>query len=384
MTFSGNVHAGWIIDGTGCPAVRNTVLQIREGMLRAMRPAHDVPASEESVMDFSDATVLPGLVDSHVHLGLPEAELPGLAPGETMMARAGRYPVCGVFAVRDGGERSGRLLGLRDRTPEKRWSHEPVICMAGPALHRVGRYGRFVGTSLGHADGLPEAVAGLAPRVDHVKIMNSGLNSLTRFGRQTPGQFSMEELTEAVRVAGRFSRKVMVHANGEGPVRDAVEAGCASIEHGYFMGEENLLRMRDRQTVWVPTAIPMAAHGWMLDPGSRESDVARRTLEDQLEQMALASRLGVPVATGTDAGCPGVEHGAGLIEELNLFRMAGFSTEEMIRCATEIGARLLDLRGGGRLAPGLSAAFIIVPGPPELLPGSLHRIRHRCVGGRFD
>lgn len=383
MSFTGRIRAGWIIDGTGGPAIRNGLLEIAAGILRAIGPASEVAGSGQDLMDCSDATILPGLVDSHVHLGLPEADPSGPAGADTMTVRAQRYWDHGIVAVRDGGERSGRLLALAHRRREENRDPGLMIHTAGPALHRVGRYGRFAGRALGHADSLPHAVAGLAPRVDHVKIMNSGLNSLTRFGRQTPSQFSTAELAEAVAAAARFSRKVMVHANGEAPVKAAVEAGCASIEHGYFMGEENLLRMRDRQTVWVPTAVPMAAYGRMLDPASRESEVARRTLEHQLEQLALARRLGVPVAVGTDAGCPGVDHGAGLLEELDLLRMAGFSTEESICCAAATAARLLDLREGGSLSPGQPVTFLIVPGPPGHLPDSLKRIRHRCVAGRL-
>jgi imidazolonepropionase-like amidohydrolase len=99
--------------------------------------------------------------------------------------------------------------------------------------------------------------------------------------------------------------------------------------------------------------------------------------------MGRARELGVRLAAGTDAGSFGVRHGVALAEDLKLIIEAGFSVEEAIGCATSAGARLLGLDHElGRLAPGMPANFIIVPGPPSSLPDSLADVKAVCVNGK--
>lgn len=389
-TFSGIIRGGWLIDGRGEPACRRVAIVVEAGIIAAVEPADNFSFDGRRVIDLQDATLIPGLIDAHVHLSLPEKVAPPQSarpPDDAASVGSGifterlcQYRRCGVVAVRDGGDTSGEVLRIRNRS-DGAGRPEIIIRSPGSAFHQKGRYGGFIGKALTDGDALADAVARRAPLVDHIKIINSGLNSLTQFGRETPGQFTMNQLVRAVLTAKRAGRPVMVHANGKRPVSDALQAGCASIEHGYFMGTENLQKMRDKQIIWVPTAIPMKALSEILPPDTVESDVARRTLAHQLEQMAVARRLGVPVAVGTDAGSPGVGHGVGLIEELKLFRLAGYSIEEAIQCACAQGARLIGSDSLGRLAPGMPATLMAVPGPPEGLPESLLNIRCRFSYG---
>jgi imidazolonepropionase-like amidohydrolase len=167
----------------------------------------------------------------------------------------------------------------------------------------------------------------------------------------------------------------------------AVDAGCNSIEHGFFMGRENMLRMTDRGVVWVPTAVTMKAYGDYLKSQGHRSDpsfaeVSRKNLEHQLEQISTARQLGMTLALGTDAGSPGVHHGLSVKEELKLFVAAGFSVEQAIRCASRNGALLMGLSDRGELTPGMRADFMAVQAPPDRVPEELHRIVHRIVEGR--
>jgi imidazolonepropionase-like amidohydrolase len=207
------------------------------------------------------------------------------------------------------------------------------------------------------------------------------------------------ELKEAVTIAKRFGCKTMVHANGKKPVEVALKAGCHSIEHGFFMGEENLKRMADKQIFWVPTAVTMKAYRDAFEQRvknlrsrnasegpsmSRISDMvqgASRNLAHQLEQIHRAKELGVPVAVGTDAGSIGVYHGRSLEQEIRLLMRAGFSVSGAIQCATRNNARLLDLDGYGSIARGAAATFVAVTGPPQDLPGSLGRIAALFIAG---
>ena len=132
----------------------------------------------------------------------------------------------------------------------------------------------------------------------------------------------------AVRAADRYSLPVMVHANGHLPVKIALDSGCHSVEHGFFMGQENLEKMTKQDITWVPTACTMKAYTENLQPGSLESKISRKTLDHQIKQIAEAHRLQVPMALGTDAGSVGVHHGKSALEELKLFLEAGLSIQD--------------------------------------------------------
>jgi imidazolonepropionase-like amidohydrolase len=215
---------------------------------------------------------------------------------------------------------------------------------------------------------------------DQIKIIQSGLNSLSDFGKQTAPQFDIGEMSAAVQVAAEQGRTVMVHANGEAPVRIAVLSGCQSIEHGFFMGADNLERMAENRVVWVPTAVTMHAYAEHFTQVGRNPDVARRTLDHQLEQLARARRLGVTVALGTDSGSPGVDHGDAMIAEMRLLMHAGFPPAEAVRCASGNGARLIGAEYGV-LAPGRPATFIIAGGGPSALPESLKALKAVFISG---
>lgn len=342
-------------------------------------------------MDLSLYTLLPGLVNSHAHLAISGTEnlerrrrqlrASFQDAKEVITAHLMEQARFGVVALRDGGDYAGHALRYReaclDRIPGR-----IVLKTAGRAWHAPGRYGKLVGRTPLKGHSLAQSIVTRHEGIDHVKIVNSGLNSLSNFGEETLPQFTEEELDEAVRAARSVGLKTMVHANGKLPVRLAVEAGCDSIEHGYFMGRENLIRIAEKGITWVPTAFTMEAYSRVLDPGSLEAETAKRNLDHQLEQIRLAEESGVPMAAGTDAGSLGVDHGRALGEEIRLFMVAGLSPERAIRCATSQGAHLLGLeQGTGRLSVGSPATFLATEGSPENLPDALLSPKRVFVSG---
>ncbi len=375
------VRAGWLIDGTGGGVRQDVLLRFRDGRLISAAPASGEVRPESGLLDGRDCTVLPGLVDAHVHLSMSgtvgvEARLRQLELGwdeaEAAIERHLRDHLSrGVVAVRDGGDRAGHALRFREERLQA--SGIPLLVrVSGPAWHAPDRYGRLIGRPPGDGRTLAEAVGRSDTRVDHVKVVHSGLNSLLRFGKTTPPQFTREDLAEAVLAAKARGLTFMVHANGGVPVRDAVNAGCDSIEHGFFMGRGNLLRMARRGTFWVPTACTMSAYAHTLPPGSREALGAARNLEHQIGQLRQAVRAGVRVVLGTDAGSPGVHHGQAVSEEIRILMEAGMTAARAVRAASWGGAALLGLEDRlGRLIPGMPATFLVVRGGPDRLPGSL-------------
>ncbi len=393
MTESSYIHAGWLIDGTGGPIRKQVLLTVRDGLIGAIDRfvAGDAPDSR-LVTDLSFATLAPAFIDSHVHLTMSgtvdlrsrEHQLrAGCDELDRVIARhLDHHLGHGVLAVRDGGDRNdcvGRYLQAREK--EGRF---PVrVSTSGRAWHCRGRYGALIGRSPAAGKSLAQALAEDGGAVNQVKLVNSGLNSLKTFGRQTPSQFSRDEIRGFVEAAARLGLDVMVHANGEEPVRDALEAGCHSIEHGFFMGRENLQRLADRQAFWVPTACTMKAYAELLtEQGDHKgAAVARKNLEHQLKQLALARELGVPVALGTDAGSPGVLHGESVVEEMKLLMKAGYSLAEAVRCATQMGARLLGLKNMGSIGIGGPADFLVARGGPSQLPRKFSYLEAIYIGG---
>jgi imidazolonepropionase-like amidohydrolase len=138
--------------------------------------------------------------------------------------------------------------------------------------------------------------------------------------------------------------------------------------------------MADKGVTWVATVVTMSAYARIFEQTGRNPDIARRTRDHQLEQLAIARRRGVSVALGTDSGSPGVDHGAAVIEEMQLLMQAGYSLSEAIHCATVNGAHLV---GGefGLIEPGRPATFVIVEGQPSALPEGLKKVRAVFIGG---
>ena len=288
----------------------------------------------------------------------------------------------GVVAVRDGGDYGDFTVRFKQECFD-RGTCPVYLKVAGRAWHAPGRYGKLIGRSPEKGESLARAIRQNSRNKDHVKVLNSGLNSLQDFGRETRPQFPPHELEEARVEVSRLGLKLMVHANGRLPVRQAVEAGCDSIEHGFFMGEENLRLMAEKGTFWVPTAITMKAYGRMLEPGSIEAEMAKKNLKHQLGQIKKARELGVKLAVGTDAGSLGVNHGQAVREEIGLFQEAGLTIEEAVKCATFNGAVLLGLEKEiGLIGPGFQASFILVQGDPSQISGSLLSPRKAFVRGR--
>ena len=374
-----HILVGWLLDGSGSSVRRGILLKLSKGIVISLEEAGPGRFKSVEVEDLSCCTLLPGLVDAHVHLAMSGTEDTGEREAQrnasfersegAIRNHLGEHIRHGVVALRDGGDRGGHGLLYKERFLSGAAS-AVAVKVAGRAWHAAGRYGSLIGESPEPGERLADAMARAGG--DHVKLVNSGLNNLSRFGEETAPQFSSDELREAVGRAHALGRKVMVHANGRVPVESAVEAGCDSIEHGFFMGRENLERMAERGTVWVPTAFTMAAYGEKLPKGGKESEIAKRNLDHQLDQIRTARSLGVLVASGTDSGSLGVNHGQAFGEELQLLISAGFRLEEAVKGASAVGAALLGVEDHtGILAPGRPATFVAVKGGPEKLAESL-------------
>ena len=387
-----SIRAGWLIDGSGGPVQKDVLLTVCEGRIVDIKPFSAATDGTENITDFSYGTILPPLIDCHVHLAMSGTTDRVTREQQLVAGCAELMPVIeqnlallashGVLAVRDGGDRENCVLAYRDRGVDP--DQPPVhIQTPGRAWHRQGRYGSLIGSGIQEGESLAGICSANSIASGYIKLVNSGLNSLKSYGKETSPQFGQDEIRRLVKMAEGKDKKIMVHANGRQPVRDAIEAGCHSIEHGFFMGKDNLERMAEHGCTWVPTACTMKAYAEVLEYAGdmNGAKVARDNLQHQLDQLRLARQLGVTVVLGTDAGSPGVLHGESAFEEMKLFAKAGYSLAEIVHCATQAGAALLDLPEMGLLAPGRMADFLVARGAPAQLPRKLSYLEAIYQGG---
>lgn len=176
----------------------------------------------------------------------------------------------------------------------------------------------------------------------------------------------------------------MVYANGRTPVHTALEGGCHSIEHGFFMGRENLELMAEKQIAWVPTVFAMKSCLENINREYKQADpaIAEKNLHHQLDQLAVARECEVTLALGTDSGSIGVLHCEAVAEELRLFIKAGFTLSEAVRCATYNGAQLLGIENSmGLIDRGRPANFIVARGNPAQLQRRLSYLEAIYMNG---
>ena len=382
------IHAGWLIDGLGGPARRDVVLLLHEGKIAEIADAGTWRGP--AALDLSRATILPPLIDSHVHLWLsasidPEyrARQCQATPQDIVPRIRENLDYClahGVLVVRDLGDRHGLAWAESKRLG----GDAPVkIIASGAGRHREGRYGTLFARAPEAGETLVAACQRLDDGAPWLKIFQSGANSLQVFGQAAKPQFSTEEMRAAVVWAHGQGKKIAAHANGEEAVRLALDAGCDSIEHGYFMGEANLRRMAATGVVWVPTLIAMRALADYVGLSAAERAVAAKNLVHQSEQVKLGRKLGVTIVCGTDAGCPGVICGDAVREELALLIKAGLTLAEAVGSATKDAAALLGLPGF-TLTPGEDVDFLVVRASPAQLPRKLFFLDAIYRQGKLD
>jgi len=371
--------SGSVIDGVGLESIRGGVLLIEDG--RIVRVARRVPRGYMKV-DVRDCTVLPGLIDAHVHLclgGEVNFETALLRDPPELIAlraaaRAQELLRAGYTTVRDMGAPARAVIALRDAVA--------AGLLPGP---RILAPGRVVTATGGHADFAPEGVvhrwglglvadgpdgvrravrAEIKAGADFIKFCATGgvLDPQSEPGLQ---EFSEEEMGVLISEAHRMGRKVAAHAQGEGGIKAAIRAGVDTIEHGIFLDEAAAEMMRERGVYLVPTL--SASHNLLREEGKglppHVLRKAREVREAHLEGFSLALRMGVPIVAGTDSGIPFCPHGDNALE-LALMVKQGMSPLEAIKAATSRAAATLGLDDVGSLEPGNIADVAVVRGDP--------------------
>jgi imidazolonepropionase-like amidohydrolase len=181
-------------------------------------------------------------------------------------------------------------------------------------------------------------------------------------------QMTADEVKEFTTIAREFNKQTFAHATGDRGIEYAVEGGVDSVEHGFFIRDDQLARMRDRQIAWVPTFSPVQKQidfADRMDWDDKTISNLRKILDQHSSSLLKANMLGVPIIAGSDAGAFGVPHGFGLLDELCLMEDAGLSSLQVLRCATGNSSHRLGFKEHfGLIKPGYRSRFILTRHSP--------------------
>ena len=353
---------------------RSDIAILTEGQqIVALVPRSEVP-SEYQTLDMGTLTLLPGLIDCHVHLVWNGSHDPKVImlreSAEKTAIRALLHAfeelMHGVTTVRDVGGPYKATLAVRDAIREGLFIG-PRILAAGLAIEMTGGHARDLGLEV---DGPHEARKGvrtmLRAGVDLIKLMATG-GVYTEGEEPGSPQLTIEEMSAAVEEAHKAGRKVAAHAEGLQGILNAIDAGVDTIEHGNFLDEEAAQRMVAGGQVLVPTLSPFYRMAQLGTAGGIPEYAARKAkqvVSGSFHAIELAKKYGIPIATGTDDGSPRLPHGV-LVYELELLVHAGLSPLEALNSATVVAAKACGLSDQvGTLEPGKSADFVGVSGDP--------------------
>ncbi|WP_414476471.1 amidohydrolase family protein [Microvirga sp. M2] len=392
------LHNGQVIDGCGKAydgyvAIEGSqIVATGQGEIRS-----DLATPGTRLVDLAGRTVLPGLIDCHVHLSMdalaapvplrsPEDHLVGVirASGNALRTLHG-----GVTTVRDCGTPGHIDFALR-RAANDGLCITPRLLLSGCALCMTGGHGwQLLGREV---DGPDEARRAAREQIkagaDNVKLIATG-GILTQGTEIGSAQLTVAEMQAAVHEAHSAGKISAAHAHGAQGIKNAARAGVDSIEHAYFIDAEGIDLMLEHGTVLVATSAAVrnvVHHGTHAGIPSHIFDKAQSAIEAHISGFKAAHRAGVKLAMGTDSGVPFTKHGSNL-DELDYLVQMGLSPMEAIQVATRDSARLLKLDDKiGTIERDKLADLVVVDGDPLAdiaLLREPERIRKVILNGRM-
>ena len=369
---------GLLIDGTGnCPR-EECYLAVEKGRIAAIGRAGDFAADQvAAAVDYSQFTVMPGLIDPHVHLfleGITDLKARTARwkeTKETTLIRAVNNLTKtirqGVTTVRDLGGPHG-INALLKRAVTQGVTAGPRILTARQAISITGGHFHYAGGR--EADGAEEMVKAVREQAkagaDCIKIMMTGC---VNFVRQDAGvvELSLAEAQAATNEARRLQKTVAVHANGNAGVRQALAVGITTLEHGALIDADTQKLIVASGVFWIPTLVPferMLHYGRDHQTKTLPAEGIETVLLRHKAMVEQAHKAGAKIVAGTDAGALGVEHGD-LWRELCLLAECGLSLAAVLHAATGLAAQAIGLEQEiGTVEPGKRADLLVLAGNP--------------------
>lgn len=372
-----------LIDGTGSEEIVKTDVLVEDGRFTQIKPDALEDGGTE-IIDAEGGYMLPGMIDAHVHMmfELKPLEQRLTTPFSYNFYAAAQYLKttlnAGVTSVRDA---LGSDLGLK-KAIDDGLIDAPRMQISVNALTITGGHGdgyNYSGVNVDILQPHPGMPAGICDGVEEVRKKTremlragadvikvhatGGVSSPTDHPKFT--QFSLDELKVIVEEAQfRNGVKVMAHAQGLEGIRNCVEAGIHSIEHGIFLDDDIIERMKEKGTYLVPTLLaPVSVLEFSEELGMAQTsiDKSKEVLEIHKESFTRAYKAGVKIAMGTDAGV--FKHGTNL-RELELMVECGMTPMDAIVASTKVAAECMGYEDIGLVKEGYTADFILTKENP--------------------
>ncbi len=397
------IDAGLLVDGTEDRPIADARLVIEQGRVATVGTQESVEVPDDADHRVHpEATVIPGLIDAHVHLSGARTMDPMDWVTESTELGAARATAdlrslvsAGFTTVRDVG--SGTGLGLREAV-DQGVIPGPRVFTSGRAISQTGGHGdsHFLpydwvegsGAISTLADGPAECRKTARKRVrdgvDLLKIMTTG-GVLSEKDAPDQSQFTDDEIAAMVEEAHRVGIPVASHAQGAAGIKAALRNGVDTIEHGFHMDQEAVELFHDTGATFVPTLSIM--HRIVTrgdDHGVPEYGLqkAREAQEAHYDAVERAHEADVPIAVGTDFIGPDlVPHGENALELELLVEECGLDPIEALRGATGVAARTLPENDVGTLDPGKSADLVVLDGDPTDDIGAVRNVHTVLKGG---
>jgi len=377
-----------VVDGTDARPRPAAAVLVEGERIAAVGPASELlgAAGRAEVIDLGGATLVPGLCNMHVHLGLT---LPGALEftGETVpeltlrMASNARAALeAGVTTLRLLGEAAGADFALRSAI-DKGQVTGPRIFTAGNAIGCTGGHG-WGGGRVIEADGVSgfrrAARSQIKLGADWIKIMLTGGLAGKHEEVDTP-QLAADELRAVIDVAHAWGKRATAHAGSAAAIRQAIEAGLDCVEHGYKLTDEVMALMVDRGVWYVPTIVVTRSVEHMESLGVPDWMKARmvRTAVGHTRALEAAVAAGVRIASGTDMlPAEPFDGTVASVAELEHYVRAGMTPLEALQAGTARAAELLGVSAElGTLEVGKLADIAAIDGDPTVDISALRSVR---------
>lgn len=251
------------------------------------------------------------------------------------------YKINNILALRDGGDGIFASCLAREIATKEGITYKTPIF----AICKKDHYGSFLGRSISRIDDFKREFEILKEnKLDHLKIILTGIVNFNKFGDVGEVAFTYDELEYMVKSAKEYGVPVMIHANGSKGVSDAIKAGVDTIEHGFLISDKEIYEMAEKDIVWVPTLSPLGNIIREKDSNFREQlDTIKKVYDMQTKNIVKAYEIGVKIALGSDAGAYRVAQVAGIFDEIGYFENIGFSKDIVLKMCQENGLKALKI-----------------------------------------